>query len=176
MSQLHCVIGFATQGCYCVLQLKAALVCIILLCFATQVCAGLRNRILRFATQGCAGLPHPVIVFCNSGLRWSASSYCAVQLRVAVVCVIVYCDLQLRVALVCLFLLLCFATQGCAGHAILFCNSGFWVKLVSVIIYCVLQLGVAGLRHLIAFCNSGLFWPAKYLGKEEYCLAVCRTE
>ena len=42
--------------CYCLLQLRVALVCVFLLCFAIQGCAGLRT----------------LIVFCNSGFRWSA--------------------------------------------------------------------------------------------------------
>ena len=84
---------------YCVLQLRIALVCVLL---------------LSFATQGCAGL-HILIVFCNSGLPWSAYSYCVLQFRVPLVCVV----------------LLRFALQGCAG-----------------------------LRALIVFCNSGLRWFA----------------
>ena len=50
------------------------------------------------------------IVFCDSGLRWSAYSYCVLEFRVALVCVF----------------LLCFAIQGWAGLRILivFCNSG----------------------------------------------------
>ena len=64
---------------------------------------------LCFAIQGCAGL-RILIVFCNSGLRWSAYSYCVLHLRVALVCVF----------------LLCFVSRGCAGPRILivFCNSG----------------------------------------------------
>ena len=34
--------------------------------------------LLRFATQGCAGL-RILIVFCNSGLRWFAYSCCVLQ-------------------------------------------------------------------------------------------------
>ena len=64
MSQLHCV-----------LQFRVALVCVFLLCFATQGCAGLRS----------------LIVFCNSGLCWSAYSYCVWQFRVALVCVFLLC-------------------------------------------------------------------------------------
>ena len=107
MSQLHCV-----------LQLRVALVCVFLWRFATQGCVFL----LCFAIQGCAGL-RILIVFCNSGLRWSAYSYC---------------DLQLRVALVRVFLF-CFAIQGCAGLRILivFCNSGLRWSACS---YCVLRL------------------------------------
>ena len=64
---------------------------------------------LCFAIQGCPGL-RILIVFCNSGLRWSAYSYCVLHLRVALVCVF----------------LLCFVSRGCAGPRILivFCNSG----------------------------------------------------
>ena len=107
---------------YCVLQFRVALVCVFLLCFAIQGCAGLRV-LLCFAIQGCAGL-RILFVFCNSGLRWSAYSYCAFQLRVALVCVFLWC-FAIQVALVCKFLL-CFATQGWAGLRILivFCNSG----------------------------------------------------
>ena len=47
------------------------------------------------------------IVVCNSCLRWSAYSSRVLQLRVALVHVV-------RVVLVCV-VLLCFATQGCAG-------------------------------------------------------------
>ena len=98
------------------------------------------------------------IVFCNSGLRWSAYSYCVLQLRVVLVCVV----------------LLCFASQGCAGLRILlvFCNSGLrWsvysycvlhlrVALVCVFLLCFASQGCAGLRILIVFCNSGLYWSA----------------
>ena len=84
---------------YCALQLRVALVCVFLFCFASQGCPGLRI----------------LIVFCNSGLRWSAYSYCVLKFRVALVCVF----------------LLCFATQACAG-----------------------------LRILFAFCYSGLRWSA----------------
>ena len=69
-----------------------------LLCFVIQGCASLR-----------AGL-RILIVFCNSGLRWSAYSHCALQVRVVLVCVF----------------LLCFVIHGCAGLRIrfVFCNSG----------------------------------------------------
>jgi len=146
MSQLNCALHprvalvcvfllcFATQGCaglrilillcisglpwsaysYCVLQLRVALVCVFLLCFATQGCPGLRIPIV-FCNSGLRCL-RILFAFCYSGLRWSASSYCVLQLRVALVCVF----------------LLCFANQGCD----------------------------AGLRHLIGFCISGLYWSA----------------
>ena len=149
MSQLHCVLQ------------RVALVCVVLLCFAfcnsglrwsaysscvsIQGCAGLHIFIILqlrvalvcvflfcFATQGCAGL-RILVVFGNSGLRWSAYSSCVLQSRVRW-SAYSYRVLQLRVALVCVFLycvLMCFAIQGCAG-----------------------------LRILIAFCNSRLRWSA----------------
>ena len=117
-----------------VLQLRVALVWVVVLSFATQGRAALRRLIvfcnlvalvcvvlcnswlrcinfLRFATRGCAGL-RSLIKFCNSGSRWSAYSYCVSQLRVAL-------D-----ALVCV-VLLCLATQGCAclRNLIVFCNT-----------------------------------------------------
>ena len=81
------------------------MVCVVLLCFVFQGCSSLRIA----------------IVFCNSELRWSAYSHCALQVRVAVVCVFS----------------LCFAVQGCAGLRILiaFCNSGLRWSASS---YCVL--------------------------------------
>ena len=124
---------------YCVLQFRVALVCVFLLCLATQGCAGLRI----------------LIAICNSGLRWSAYSYCLLQFRVALVCVF----------------LLCFAIQGCAGRLrirIAICNSGlrwstyyycvsqFRVALVCVFLSCFAIQGRAGLRVLIVFCNSWL--------------------
>ena len=63
------------QQVHCVLQFRVALVCVFVLCFAIQGCAGLRIR----------------IVFCNSGLRWSAYSYCVLQFRVALVCAFLLC-------------------------------------------------------------------------------------
>ena len=90
------------------------------------------------------GMPRALtfaIVFCISGLRWSAYSFCALQLRVALVCVV----------------FLCFATQGCAGLRILFvlCNSGLRWPVFS---FCVAVQGCDGLRHLFPFCISGLRW------------------
>ena len=146
---------FATQGCaalrilivfcksglrwsaysHCVLQVRVALVCVFLLCLATQsaysycvlqfwvalVCVFL----LCFAPQGCAGL-RILIVLCKSGLRWSAYSFCVLHFRVALLCVF----------------LLCFASQGCAGlrSLIAFCKSGLRWSAYS---YCVLQVRVA---------------------------------
>ena len=106
---------------HCVLQLRVALVCVFL---------------LRFAIQGCAGL-RILMVFCNSGLRRSAFSYCVLQFRVALVCVFLLC-FATQGLLVCVFFL-CFAIQGCAGLRILivFCNSGLRWSACS---YCVLQL------------------------------------
>ena len=80
-----------------------------------------------------------------------------------------HCALQFRVALVCVFLL-CFAIQGCSGLRILivFCNSGlrwsacsygvlqFRVALVCVFLLCFAIQGCTGLHILIVFCNSGL--------------------
>ena len=136
---VFCNSGLRWSACsYCVLQFNVALVCVFLLCFVIQGCAGLRI----------------LIVFCNSGWRWSAYSYCVLQFRVALVCVF----------------LLCFATQGCAGLRILivFCDSGlrwsaysycvleFRVALVCVFLLCFAPQGCAGLRILIVFWNSGL--------------------
>ena len=125
---------------YCVLQFSVVLVCVFLLCFAIQV-ALVCVFLLCFATQGCAGL-RILIVFCISGLRWSAYSYCVLQFRVALVCV----------------LFLCFATQGLRWSAYSFCVSQFRVALVCVFFLCFAIQGCAGLRILIAFCNSWLKW------------------
>ena len=157
---------FATQGCaglrslivfcnsglrwsaysHCVWQFRVALVCVFLLCFVTQGCAGLRILIvfgnsglllLCFAIQGCAGL-RSLIVFCISGLRWSAYSYCVLQLRVALVCVA----------------FLCFVTQGCAGLRIfiVFGNPGLRWSAYS---YCVLHLRVALVCVVLCFAILG---------------------
>ena len=90
--------------CYYVLQFRVALVCVFLLCFAIQGCAGLRI----------------LIVFCNSGLRWSAYSFCVLQFRFALVSVFLLCfAIQgcagLRILLV-------------------FCNSGLrWSRILLVL-------------------------------------------
>ena len=121
--------------------------------------------LLCFATQGRACL-RILIMYCSSGLPRSAYSYCALQLRVALVSV----------------LLLCFALQGCDGlrHLIVFCISGlrwsaysecvlhfryagecvlhFRVALVCVFLLCFALQGCPGLPILIMFCNSGLHW------------------
>ena len=67
-----------------------------------------RVVLLCFEIQGCADL-RILIVLCNSGVRWSVYSFCVLQFRVAMVCVVS----------------LCFAIQGCAGLRILFvlCNT-----------------------------------------------------
>ena len=141
MSQLHCV-----------LQFRVALVCVLLLCFATQGCAGLRH----------------LIMFCTSGLRWFASSYCVLHLRVVLVCVFLSC-IAVQSLLVCVFFL-CIAVQGCPGLRILmvFCISGlcwsayayyvlqFRVALVCVFLSCSAILGCTGLSstHVVVLCST----------------------
>ena len=96
MSHLHCVLQFRVAVVVVLLcfGFRVALVCVFLLCFAIQGCAGLRI----------------LIVFCNSGLRCSAYSYCVLQLRVVLVCLFVLCfAIQGCVGL---------------GILIVFCNSG----------------------------------------------------
>ena len=88
---------------------------------------------LRFARQGCAGL-HVLIVFCNSGLKCSA--HCTARFNAHEMKLSMsqlHRALDLTVALVCVFFLR-FAIQGCCD----------------------------GLRHLFAFCISGLRWSAYY--------------
>ena len=108
---------------------------IILEAFSVKIVGSLvRND--HFAIQGCAGL-RILIVFCNSGLRWSAYSYCVLQLRLALVCVF----------------LLCFVTQGCAALRILivFCDSGLRCSAYS---YCVLQFRFA-LVYFVVQTSTG---------------------
>ena len=71
------------------------------------------------------------------------SLWCVV---IALCCVIIYCALQLRVALVCVIFLR-FAFQGHPGppNLFVFCNS---------------TPGCPGLRSLFVFCNSGSRWSA----------------
>ena len=99
------------------------------------------------------------IVFCNSGLRWSAYSYCVLQLRGCAGLRSLIVFWHLRVALVCVFCLF-FVIQGCAGLCILivFCISGLRWSAYSLL--CFASQGCAGLRILIVFCNSGLYWSA----------------
>ena len=164
------------------MQFRVALVCVFLLCFAIQGRGGLRSLIV--AIPGCAGL-RSLIVFCKSGLRWSAYSYCALQVRVALLCVVLlyfaiqgcaglrilivfcnsglrwsaysYCVLQLRVALVCVFF--CVLRFRVGLHIpIVFLQ--FWVALVCVFLLCFAPQGCAGQRILFVFCKSGLRWSA----------------
>ena len=127
MSQLHCV-----------LQLRVALVCVFLLCFAIQGCAGLRI----------------LIVFCTSGLRWSAYSYCALEFRLALVCVFLLCFATQGCAG--LRILIVFSDSGLRWSAYSYCVLQFRVALVCVFLLCFAPQGCAGLRILIVFWNSGL--------------------
>ena len=128
---VFCISGLRWSAySYCALQLRVALVCVFLLCFATQGCAGLRILIL----------------LCISGLPWSAYSYCVLQLRVALVCVI---------------LIVRFEISGLPWSAYSYCVLQLTGWCWSAYSFCVLLLqACAGLRHLIVFCNSELRWFA----------------
>ena len=99
-----------------ILQFRVALVCVFLLCFASQGCAGLRI----------------LIVFCNSGLRWSAYSYCVLQLRLALVCVFLLCFVTQGCAALRILIVFCDSGLRCSAYS--YCVLQFRFALVYIVV------------------------------------------
>ena len=103
-------------------------------------------------------------MLCTSGLRWSACSYCFLQLRAQVLRAL-DCTFQCsRNEAFNVAVTSCFGSHSCAGLRILFafCNSGLLRWFASSV--CVLHLRVALVCVLLVFCNSELRWSGYSYG------------